>query len=1320
MSISRLTWQILSCATLLLNLVSIDAAEPRTGCLPPSDAESAAFAAQAQQIAEIRYNALARQRMATASPLAVATTDDAVAIGEELVFTGADQPLSALAVPTKVSLPPAVDNSTLDAFPPIADQGQLGSCASFSTSYYLLTHMTALVRGWDAKNLDGDDDPDLVDGDEARFSTSWTYNLINGGKDKGSSLQAAISLVMKHGAATLAEMPYTTDDHRWWSRDAAVWRTALTRRPGAYGTLYNLDSTDGLYVLKQLLANGYVLTFATGNPAFDWQVRDMSGTKIVYCADGFSGGHGMTIVGYDDDRWCDVNGNGTENAGEYGCLKIANSWGASNNHGMNDGFYWIAYDALRPTSAVADHGGTWPVADRRPAFNSANWLLPRAAYTPQLVAQFTLHHPQRNGLRLQLGMAAAGAAEPDALWTPQILRWSGGPYAFDGTTTTCNGSFALDFTDLAPPVDEVRRYFLRVASSSGGGDDWVHSFTLVDAAGTALASADGLPVLLDDGSLDIGIDHSYHHTPACTIAIATITDTASESGGDALMRLTRDGTDGRLVVNLDRSGTAGQDDFMLLRNGTPVSGSVVFANGESHIDITVRAIDDVAFEGRETLIVHLAPGSDYAVDVDDHTATVFLIDDDQTQITLGAERVYVPEGGSAQVGIRLTAAPSGPVTVHIEKDYGEDLSVSAGSELVFDSDDWDHWQQVSFACVDDPDDRNGTGKFWARADGIEDVAFWVQEIDDDAVALELAATQVLVPENGTATVDVRLSAAPATDRIVTAACNGDADLAIVGDSSLVFTSANWQQWQSITVQAADDPDGHDGTAFCLLSLQGSTVSVTCALWEVDDDPPSFALLTNPTAVSVPECGTSTFTVRLSMPPSETVHVVTTRLSGDTDLEVTGGASLQFDAETWAAPQTLTVAARQDSDMRNNSAILQLEASGQAQALLTAWEQDADQCELEIETSSIAVVEGGTASLRARLRHAPIDAVTYLVERREDIAYDADLSVVGANTMSFSPDDWHQWRSVTLAASQDDDSDNGTATFLVTAPELGQLQGVSVTEIDDELVQVVLDREALVVTEGETLALGMRLTRAPGGPHAVSANLLYGTAAEIDGSTTLNFDDDTWQDWQSLTITGLADEDMSDDSDWLQLDDGSGNSRSLPLQVIDRDAVAIEVDPGCGHVPEGGSMTLRLRLDAEPTDEVTVNVYNGNGDQDLDLGTTNVSLSFTGEDYDQWQTVVVYAAEDDDAVDGWRAFNLWCSAGPSHRLRLFEWDHEAHGTLRRLQITLSDDLTMIETAATIVQQGANVYNTEAVTHDAAPLAGNEDATVHLTTVPDGNG
>ena len=104
-----------------------------------------------------------------------------------------DPPGAAESGDELTDFPRAVDNSTLPCFPPIFYQGELNSCTSVAVTYYQLTHMTGLVRGWDQKRA----------GAAQRFSPLWTFNLINGGNNHGTFQARAYAALLAHGAVTL-------------------------------------------------------------------------------------------------------------------------------------------------------------------------------------------------------------------------------------------------------------------------------------------------------------------------------------------------------------------------------------------------------------------------------------------------------------------------------------------------------------------------------------------------------------------------------------------------------------------------------------------------------------------------------------------------------------------------------------------------------------------------------------------------------------------------------------------------------------------------------------------------------------------------------------------------------------------------------------------------------------------------------------------------------------------------------------------------------------------------------------------------------------
>ena len=392
---------------------------------------------------------------------------NAVAVGAE---PQAAAPAGSGSTMAAAALPTYVDNSALPYFPPIRSQGSLNSCAQFSAVYYTLTHMTAMARNWDAKG----------GGDQFRFSPKWTYNMINGGENVGSQPSDAYAIAQKHGLATWAALPYD-GNYRAWSVDPSVWRDAIFARADQTGKVLDVDADAGLGQLKQLLVNGYVLNFATYINSWQWKAIGndpttsaddaFAGKQCVAMVNGTSGGHAMTIVGFNDDLWVDANGNGLVDTGEKGALRIANSWGTSWGEA---GYCWISYQALRTRNpAFTAEGVFW--------YDQATWVTARADYQPRLIAEFTVNQLTRNQLLMTLGLSDTAATTPAVQWYPnRVLSKAGGAWSFDGLSTAIDGTFCLDFTDLLPSTAGNKRYFLGLNDSAAGNPAQLKSYKLVD------------------------------------------------------------------------------------------------------------------------------------------------------------------------------------------------------------------------------------------------------------------------------------------------------------------------------------------------------------------------------------------------------------------------------------------------------------------------------------------------------------------------------------------------------------------------------------------------------------------------------------------------------------------------------------------------------------------------------------------------------------------------------------------------------------------------------------------------------------------------
>ncbi len=209
-------------------------------------------------------------------------------------------------------------------------------------------------------------------------------------------------------------------------------------------------------------------------------------------------------------------------------------------------------------------------------------------------------------------------------------------------------------------------------------------------------------------------------------------------------------------------------------------------------------------------------------------------------------------------------------------------------------------------------------------------------------ALVVSPTSVSVPEGGTATYSVRLQSQPSSNvTVTTSAGSGDSNLTATSGTSLTFTSSNWNTPQNVTLAAAQDSDSTNGSRTFTVASSGLT-SVNVTATEADDDgTQTQSLVVSSTAVTVPEGGTASYTVRLAAAPSGNVTVTNTAGSGDSNITVSSGASLTFTTSNWQTPQTVTLAAAQDSDQTAGTRPIVVASSGLTSVTVTATEGDDD-------------------------------------------------------------------------------------------------------------------------------------------------------------------------------------------------------------------------------------------------------------------------------------------------------------------------------------------------------------------------------------------
>ncbi len=336
--------------------------------------------------------------------------------------------------PASASLPAAVDNSTLQYFPPIGNQGGQGSCTCWAGCYYYNTFTQAADENRDVSTWD----PDHT------CSPAFMYPLVNGGGDNGANTQYVVARLSDIGCSNWTLKPYSQSDWTTWPSEAA-WVQALENRTQ---TPHVIDGStpSGLDTIKQHLANGNLA--ATDSAVFRtwywYYPADGTGVNngVYYYPDGPpEGGHAVTIVGYSDSKSYVDHRDGQTH---YGAFLMANSWGniwgVRNSTGLGSkGFFWVAYSMFLESTF-----GPY-----------AYYNDDRDNYRPRLYAVAGINHSQRGYVYL-----GSSTAVPTC-WD------SYAPIYFDGGTAlpvTDTNRIAVDMTDGIPlgPVQILGRVLVIV------------------------------------------------------------------------------------------------------------------------------------------------------------------------------------------------------------------------------------------------------------------------------------------------------------------------------------------------------------------------------------------------------------------------------------------------------------------------------------------------------------------------------------------------------------------------------------------------------------------------------------------------------------------------------------------------------------------------------------------------------------------------------------------------------------------------------------------------------------------------------------------
>ena len=353
-----------------------------------------------------------------------------------------------------------------------------------------------------------------------------------------------------------------------------------------------------------------------------------------------------------------------------------------------------------------------------------------------------------------------------------------------------------------------------------------------------------------------------------------------------------------------------------------------------------------------------------------------------------------------------------------------------------------------------------------------------------------------------------------------------------------------------------------------------------------------------------------------------------------------------DGATGPPRQSVSVGGVDDDDASDESVTLTVTASGgdytNETAIVAVSVDDDDTVDLVLDQTTLTVDEGDTASFDLTLATRPTAPVTLTVSSGDGGA----VSVV-TPTLNFSALTWSSSPSATVQGVDDDDARDESVTLTITASGgdySGQTAIVTVTVIDDDTPELVVDPDSVPIGEGGTASFDVTLATEPSG--TVSVSVSSGDAGAVSvPSQALTFTTGNWSTAQQVSVGGVDDADASDESVTVTLSasggDYTGETATVAVSVDDDDMPALVADPASLSVDEDGTASFDVTLATEPSQQVSVSVSSG------DAGAVSVpsqALTFTTGNWSTAQQVSVGGVEDADASDESVTVTLSASGG----------------------------------------------------------------------------
>jgi alpha-tubulin suppressor-like RCC1 family protein len=777
----------------------------------------------------------------------------------------------------------------------------------------------------------------------------------------------------------------------------------------------------------------------------------------------------------------------------------------------------------------------------------------------------------------------------------------------------------------------------------------VQDVDLLDEAVTVTLTAPGLPV----ANVAAAVTDDDAQGIVLSAATATVTEGATGTVGVSLLFMP---TSNVTVTVASADPT--------VATVAPATLTFTAANYATPQLITISGVLDADAVDGSTMVTLTSTG------LTTRTVAVTITDIDHLGLEASAPSLTVNEGATGTIGVRLTAQPTATTTVTIAtSDAG--AATAAPTTLTFTTVNWHTFQNLTVTGVQDADAADESVTLTAASTGLTSLPIAVTVIDDEILGIVTDVTAVALAEGGTGTFQVRLAAQPAATTMVTAS-SGDAGAATVAPTTLSFTTANWNVYQTVTVTGVQDNDLADESVTLTLASSGFPNKLVTAS-VADDD--TQVVVAAAAMVNVNEGATATVGVSLQYMPAGSVVVAVASADGTVASAAPG--SLTFTAANYATPQLVTITGTQDPDAVNDATSLSLTSAGATPATVGVTVIDDDVLGIETSATMLTIGEAGSGTIGVRLTAQPTATTTVAIASN-----DVGAATVTAS-LSFTTANWNAYQNITVAGVQDPDAANESVTLTLSSAGMTS-KTVMVTVIDDDTLGIVTSGAAVALGEAGTATFQVKLSAMPAASVAVAVGSSDTGAATV-APATLTFTTANYATFQTVTVTGVQDLDLADETVTIAVTSPGLTTQNVIASVTDDDTQVVQVSAGTLNTAEGGSATFGVTLRYIPTAPTTVTVASSNT---AGATVSPATLVFDSSNYGTAQNVTVTGVQDPDAANAFATVSL---TAPS-------------ATPGSVAVTVIDDEVLgIETSATAVAVGEGANAVLGVRLTAQPLA-----------------